>query len=142
MITQNQKTDYPVMSNDFLPTVCDIVGIRQPYDRPIDGESIMPFIKGEVTTRQTSMKWAFNFGRYFDGKSEYQAAISDNQYKLYAMYNEKEATRTELYDLTVDPYEQEDIKLAEDKVHDKMKGELEVWLDSVRHSAKDVVKCI
>ena len=142
MITQNKKTDYPVMSSDVLPTVCDILGIRQLSDRPIDGESIMPFIKGEVTARQTSMKWAYNFGRYFDGKSEYQAAISDNQYKLYAMYNGKEATRTELYDLTVDPYEQEDIKLAEDKVHDKMKVELEVWLDSVRHSAKDVVKCL
>ena len=137
MITQNQKTDYPVMSNDFLPTVCDIVGIRQPYDRPIDGESIMPFIKGEVTARQTSMKWAYNFA-----KPEYQAAISDNQYKLYAMYKKKKATMTELYDLTVDPYEQEDIKLAEGKVHDKMKGELEVWLDSLRHSAKDVVKCL
>lgn len=142
MIAQNQKTDYPVMSNDFLPTVCDIVGIKLPSDRPIDGESIIPFIKGEVTARQTSMKWAFNFERYFDEKSEYQAAISDNQYKLYAKYKKKEAIMTELYDLTVDPHEETDIKLAQGEVHDEMKRELEVWLDSVQHSAKDVVKCL
>lgn len=144
MISRNLKTDYPVMSNDFFPTVCDIVGIKPPSDRPIDGESLIPFIKGEVTARRTSMKWAFNFQRYFDGRSEYQAAISDNWYKLYARYRVKEATLTELYDLSVDPHEEEDIKFVAEggEVHDRMKRELDAWLDSLQHSARDVVKCL
>ena len=140
MVTKNRKTNFPVMSSDLLPTVCDIVGVKPPSDRPIDGVSILPFIKEEVTTRNSSMKWAYNVNGDFD-KNKYQAAISDDQYKLYAMYNNGEMSSAELYDLTKDPYEQTDIKDKMSDVHNKMKEDLEKWHKSIMNSAKNVVKC-
>ena len=140
MITKNRKTAFPVISSDLLPTACDIVGAPVPSDRPIDGVSILPFIKGDVTTRNSSMKWAYNIGGKFETKT-YQAAISDDQYKLYAMYENGAMTDTELYDLDKDPYEEVNIKGKMQQVHDKMKTEYEAWLTSVKNSAKNVVKC-
>ena len=138
MIKKNRKSDFPVMPSNLLPTVCDMVNVSVPSDRPIDGVSILPFIKGQTEKRNTSMKWAYNINGVFEG--EYQAAISDDQYKVYAMYKNNEAT-TELYDLKNDPYEEKDIKDKIPKVHDKLKSDLEEWRQSVKNSAKNVVKC-
>ncbi len=139
MIKKNQKTDFPVMSSDLLPTACDIVNATIPKDRPIDGVSILPLIKGKATLRNSSMKWAYNIHGDFSGK--YQAAISDDQYKLYTMYSGGDRSYSELYDLTKDPYEQDDIKDKMKTVHDKMVDELEKWRQDVKNSAKNVVKC-
>ena len=133
MIKKNRKSDFPVMPSNLLPTVCDMVNVSVPSDRPIDGVSILPFIKGQTEKRNTSMKWAYNINGVFEG--EYQAAISDDQYKVYAMYKNNEAT-TELYDLKNDPYEEKDIKDKIPKVHDKLKSDLEEWRQSVKNSAK------
>ena len=43
-ITENSVSDFPVVSSDLLPTVCDILGIDPPQDRPIDGTTLLPFI--------------------------------------------------------------------------------------------------
>ena len=139
MITKNVKTDFPVMSSDLLPTACDIVNATIPQDRPIDGISLLPFIEGKATNRNASMKWAFNVDGNFDGK--YQAALSNDQYKLYTLYDGGQRSKSELYDLTKDPFEQDDIKDKMKTVHDKMVDELENWRKSVKDSAKNEVKC-
>ncbi len=140
MITSNRKSDFPVMSNDLLPTVCDILGTTTPGDRPMDGESVMPFIRGQATSRNSSMKWAFDLQTGWG--TNHAAAISDNKYKLFATFNGNKIQNTELYDLTSDPYEQHDIKAAAPDMHIKMKSELEMWLKSVENSSKNVVKCV
>lgn len=139
MIQKNIKSDYPVMSSDLLPTVCDIVGTNPPSDRPIDGASILPFIKGEKTQRNSSMKWAFNIRHNFDGS--YSAAVSDDQYKIYALYNKGEVTSAELYDLLADPFETIDLSEYEEKIYHNMLGDLEKWRQSVIKSATEEVKC-
>lgn len=139
MVRKNRKTDFPVMSSDLLPTVCDILGTTPPTDRPIDGTSILPFLKGEATARNSSMKWAYNINGNFDSK--HQAAISDDRYKLYTMYNKGVLTQTELYDLAKDPYEQNNLKDSLQDTAKKMKDELKEWHESVENSAKNVVKC-
>ena len=58
-ITGNSVSDYPVVSSDLLPTVCDILGIDPPQDRPIDGTTLLPFIRGEVH-RNKSIGWEIN----------------------------------------------------------------------------------
>ena len=102
------KTDFPVMSNDMLPTACDIVNVSMPSDRLIDGVSIFPLIKRESDKRNSSMKWAYlKKGDFDDGP--YEAAISHDQYKVHAIYNYNKVT-SELYDLKNDPCEKQNIK--------------------------------
>ena len=140
MIKSNKKSDYPVVSNDLLPTVCDILGVSPPSDRPIDGASILPFLKGETTSRNTSNMWAYSIKRNFD--SSYQAAISDDRYKVYAMYNKGVVQSAELYDLQKDPFETEDISSKYGDRFKAMKIELEEWRQSVIKSATEEVQCL
>ena len=49
----------PVVTSDFFPTVCDILGVDPPKDRPIDGMSILPLIRGEISSRNQSIAWAY-----------------------------------------------------------------------------------
>ena len=139
MVKKNVKSDFPVMSSDLLPTACDIVGTSPPSDRPIDGVSIMPFIRGETTQRNVSMKWAFSIKDNFD--SSYAAAISNDQYKIYASYGKGKVESAELYDLLADPFETKDLSGDEKKVYNDMLAELEQWRQSVIKSATDEVKC-
>ena len=139
MVKKNIKSDFPVMSSDLLPTACDIVGTSPPSDRPIDGVSIMPFIKGEAMQRNVSMKWAFRIPNSFDGS--YAAAISNDQYKIYASYDKGNVKSAELYDLLADPFETKDLSGDEKKVYNDMLAELEQWRQSVIKSATDEVKC-
>ena len=139
MIKKNVKSDYPVISSDLLPTACDIVGTSPPSDRPIDGVSIMPFIKGDKTQRNVSIKWAYNIPHNFDGA--YQAAISGDQYKIYALYDKGKVKSAELYDLLADPFETKDLSGDKKEVYNDMLAELEQWRQSVIKSATDEVKC-
>jgi arylsulfatase A-like enzyme len=52
MISKNIITQYPGVTMDYLPTVLDILGVQHPHlSWPLDGTSLMPFIRGEVTSR-------------------------------------------------------------------------------------------
>ena len=45
-IKPGSTSDEPVCGVDFLPTVCELTGIKPPADRTIDGASIMPVFSG------------------------------------------------------------------------------------------------
>ena len=139
MIHKNIKTNFPVMSSDLLPTACDIVETSPPSDRPIDGVSILPFLKGEKTARNSSMKWAFHIPNDFDGS--YAAVISDDQYKIYASYAKGKVKSAQLYDLLADPFETIDLSGDKKDIYESMLSELEEWRQSVIKSAKKEVKC-
>ena len=49
------------------------VEVKCPSDRPIDGESIMPLLKGEKDTRNSTMAWMYNVADNFE--SSYNADL-------------------------------------------------------------------
>lgn len=53
-------SDEPVWGPDFLPSVCDITGIREPADRRIDGTSFAPALEGRPIARRSPLYWHFN----------------------------------------------------------------------------------
>ena len=57
---ENQKTEFPVVTSDLLPTVCDIRGVDPPTDRPIDGTAILPLLRGETSTRDKPSGWMYH----------------------------------------------------------------------------------
>ena len=140
VIKRNHKSDFPVVSNDLLPTVCDILGIHPPTDRVIDGTSILPLLYTNATTRNKSIAWAFKVLGKFD-TGNYQAAISSDQHKLIGVYDRGKLQEPALYDIVNDPFEQHDISAKHPDVFESMKMELEQWRLSVRHSALEEVKC-
>ena len=61
MVQRNTHTLYPAATFDLKPTVMDILGITPPSDWPLDGSSLVPLIKGEVTERTKPMGWVWGF---------------------------------------------------------------------------------
>ncbi len=49
----------PVGLVDLLPTLCEATGIDQPTDRPSDGQSLIPLLKGDEFARETPLFWFF-----------------------------------------------------------------------------------
>ncbi len=140
MIKENIVSDFPVISSDLLPTLCDILGVEPPSDRPIDGKSIVPLLKGETKFRNDSIKWAYNIRDKFEGS--YHAAISNNQYKIFAEYDMGKIKSAQLYDLLNDKREATDISAKNPDIFEALKKELEDWMQSVRTSATDKVQCV
>ena len=137
VITSNKISSLPVVSSDLLPTVCDIVGIKPPNDRPIDGISILPLLRGEMEQRNHSIYWAFRIHGNFN-KGIYSIATSGDRYKLIATYNNGKVTRHQLYDLVNDMLEKVDLSKKHQSLSEKLLNEIENWRNSVMNSAQKV----
>ncbi len=120
MAPKPRQVETPCVTSDLFPTVLEIVGKEAPQ-RPYDGISLVPLLKGEMEERPAPI--AFQFGR--------QRALSDNRLKLYSA----DAGKTwELFDLVADPGEQSDISAKEPERTTAMAAALEVWEESCRKS--------
>ena len=140
-IKSNRKSNYSVVSSDLLPTVCDIIGVSPPSDRPIDGVSILPLIKDESAQRNKSIMWMYPV-RNGDFNGQYTFALSGDQYKIYGLYNNGEMKETKLFDLAADPHETHDISSEHPELVAAMQAEMEEWRQSVIESATNKVQCV
>jgi len=52
-------SDEPICFVDFAPTICQILGLQMPSDRPIDGASFLPVLQGKPIVRKTPLFWFF-----------------------------------------------------------------------------------
>ena len=137
VITSNKVSSFPVVSSDLLPTVCDVLGIKRPDDRPIDGISILPFLQGKIEHRNQSIFWAFEIPGNFN-KGAYSVSTSGNQYKLIATYSNGKVIRHQLYDLVNDLQEKTDLSKKYPSISNKLLIEIENWRKSVIDSAQKV----
>ena len=142
VIKRNRVSDFPVVSSDFLPTVCNILGLEPPNDRPLDGISVWPFIREQTSTRNKSIAWAYQIskGRFTD--KQYQAALSNDRFKVHAIYSSNSISKAELYDLKHDRGEKNNLAARFPGILNSMKQELEEWRQSVIRSARDEVQCL
>ena len=141
LVKTNRIADFPVVTNDLLPTIYDILDIKSPSDRPLDGISIMPFIRGETLLRNKSIPWAYKIvNGSFD--RTYTAALSGDRYKLIAMYGDSKVQDCMLFDLLNDPREKNNIATDHPGIVNSMRRELEEWRQSVIKSASKEAKCL
>ena len=138
VITSNKVSSFPVVSSDLLPTVRDILGIKPPDNRPIDGISILPFLQGKVEKRNHSIYWAYNIQGNFNGS--YNISTSGDQYKLMIQYVKGKIEHLELYDLLADIDEKVNLagKDSYSVILHNLSNEIEVWKKSVINSVNTV----
>ena len=137
IITSNKVSSFPVVSNDLLPTVRDILDIKPPDNRPIDGISILPFLQGKLEHRNQSIYWAFLKPSRFK-KGTYNISTSGDQYKLIATYEIDKIIHYELYDLINDMEERIDLSKKYPLICNKLLDEIINWRKSVMDSAHKV----
>ncbi len=140
-IKTNRVSNYTVVSSDLLPTVCDMLNIKCPTDRPIDGRSIMPLIKQKSTIRDSNIAWMYNVNDNFIS-GIYNSVLTGDQYKLFATYKEGKMESAQLYDLINDQSETKNVAESNPEIFHRMKNEMEEWRDSVIKSATKEVNCM
>jgi arylsulfatase A-like enzyme len=121
-------TNVPVVTSDIYPTLVDLLNIKIPNQtQPLDGISIMSLINEQMKERPSPIGFWHPEGSKVMGDL---AAWIDNRYKLQS----RPGNKFELYDMTVDLEEKNDIAVQHPEIVNRMKAELATWQESVRRS--------
>ena len=120
-IESGKKLDFPMITSDYLPTILDMLSISHATGRPLDGISVLPAINGTMKNREKPMGFLFRD----------RISWVNHQYKLIST---DRGETYELYDLLIDPGEQNDIAAANSDLVAEMRKELARWRSSVEHS--------
>ena len=96
--------DTPVIGIDFYPTFLEMAGVKKPRGKTLDGESIVPLLKGGKKLNRKAIFWHFPayLAAYDAERGQWQwrttpaAAIRQGDYKLIEFF---EDGRLELYNL-------------------------------------------
>jgi arylsulfatase A-like enzyme len=116
-------TSYPACTMDLFPTVADYLDLPQDiFVEPLDGVSLRPALSGEVERRQRPIP--FRFGN--------KAAWIDNDLKLVT--DDYRDGEFELYDLSNDPTESNDLTQQQPDRYARMKSAWSEWNRSVEAS--------
>ena len=115
-----------VCTLDYLPTMNAILDYKMPDERPIDGVSFLPLLKGESWTRKKFIPLASNVT-----KSSPELAIIHQNHKLMIWSGKKGNV---LYDLKTDFNEKNNIIKKKPELAERLQKELDAWLKSVRYS--------
>ena len=137
-------TEIPAGTVDIFPTLVDLLGVKLNHPLPLDGVSLLPLFAGKMDSRPRPLGfWQFS------GESEEEedhadkaittnsgpSAWSDNRYKLVKTPPKKTApSKWELFDLTTDRAEKNDVGAEHPEIVQRMKAELESWQLSVIQS--------
>lgn len=127
--------DEPVISTDFYPTLLDIAGIDQPSDEALDGRSLLPLLKKpEASLDRNALYWHFPAYLQADAqrgtwRTTPAGAIRAGPWKLIEFF---ETGRIELYDLTEDISEENDLS----EEHPGTAAELHTMLKRWRRSVE------
>jgi len=116
--TAGSTCRWPVISNDFLPTLLEMAGIRKRPDQPIDGVSLVPLLRGRDRLPRDTLYWYYPTYHH----STPAVAVREGDWKLLHFL---EDDRLELYNLKDDIGETKNLaetmpqkaKALKDKLH-------------------------
>ncbi len=121
-IKKHILTDIPFSTLDYFPTIMDIVGFSDTgLVKPIDGISMVPFLKGEMKERPVPIGF----------ESKNQQAFMNNRYKIYSA---DKGETFELYDIVNDPAESIDIFKEYPEIVLELSKQLTQWRKSCSDS--------
>lgn len=126
-IEAGNTSDAPVCTLDYLPTVCALLGIEPPDDRPIDGTNILGLLNGGDWKRERFIP----FASAMQSKSPTASIISEGHKLLFWMDDDKP---DELYDIQADASESRNLVFAEPVIAARLRTELLTWLESAKDS--------
>jgi arylsulfatase A-like enzyme len=113
------KCDVPMWSTDLFATALDAAGLPMPKDKPLDGKSILPALKGKTDQLHNELYWS-------SAGANGKWAIRSGNWKLVAQKN-----RVELFDLGKDLSETTDLAAKHPKVVSELKAKYNAWLDEM-----------
>ncbi len=123
-IGSGNSSDQMVCSIDLLPTICEMTGQPIPEKKPVDGMSLVPFLKNPGRKDNRTLYW--HFPHYWNGGNlAPYSVIRDDDWKLIRWY---EDDRKELYNLKDDLSEKEDLAADKPEKVKELEEKLDAWL--------------
>ena len=114
----------PVISMDIYATLLEVAGMSPKPDEPIDGVSLMPLLTGSGMLNRDAI--AFHYPNYaYHKRNRLGSAIRSGNYKLIKWYDDDSR---ELYDLSKDIGEQDNLAQRQPNLADKLEKKLDAWL--------------
>lgn len=110
----------PVSLGAFVPTLLDLIGAPRPDN--LDYASFAPLLLGIGTAESRPFFW--HFPHYTNQGSKPAGAMREGQWKLIEQYEDGSA---ELYDLSADPGETNNLQMKEPARVAEMRGKLAAW---------------
>ena len=111
----------PMVSMDFFPTMLDLAGRPLQPKRHIDGQSLMPQLKGNDSGMRT---FYWHYPHYHGSAWKPGASIRDGDWKLIEFYHYK---NFELYNLADDPGERQNLAKAKPAEAKRLRANLAAW---------------
>ncbi|NME71219.1 arylsulfatase [Flammeovirga aprica] len=120
-------SDHPSAFWDVLPTVADIVGVDLSEDKNIDGISFLPTLLGKAESQEKHdyLYWEFH-------EKGGRRAVRMGNWKA-VQYNLKKKKKIEIYDLSKDPSESNNLA----KQHPELVKKAQKIFDEARTSSKE-----
>jgi arylsulfatase A-like enzyme len=116
----------PVSSPDFFPTLLEAAGARPASGQTLDGVSLIPLFRGE-TLPERPLFW--HYPHYGNQGGAPSAAIRRGNWKLIEWMEDQ---RVELFDLSRDPGEQNDLAHRDPERAAALRSELKAWQQATR----------
>ena len=127
MVPADTRCDTPVISMDFFPTLLEAAGEELTENQPLDGVSIMSLLKGGSELEREALY--FHYPNYaFHRSNRLGSAIRKGRYKLVENFHDGSC---ELYDLSDDLGETNNLATARPELAQQLQRELATWRTSV-----------
>jgi arylsulfatase A-like enzyme len=123
--------DVPVTSTDFYPTILEMAGLPADPGQHLDGVSMVSLVKGENMV-QRPLFW--HYPHYPNQGGKPGAAVRVGEYKLIEFF---EGPSLELYNLSKDPGETNDISSEYPEQVEELSGLLHRWQEEVAAEGMD-----
>ncbi|WP_245967175.1 sulfatase [Ulvibacterium marinum] len=116
------STEYPASGTDFYPTILDLANIDPLPGQHPDGVSLKPLLEGD-SLPERALFW--HYPHYGNQGGDPSSIIREGEWKLIHYW---EDGRNELYNLTKDPGEQEDVQAENPEIAKGLNNKLNNWL--------------
>lgn len=125
------QSDIPVIGWDILPTICGMLSCDGGEPNGVEGGDLMPVVTGGkaevVRPRGNALYW--HFPHYLTRKGTTpHSAVRDGKYKLIKFYHHE---RVELYDLSQDIGETNNLSESLPDVTQKLEAQLATYLKEI-----------
>ncbi len=130
--SEGKVCEVPVTSTDFYPTILEMAGVDLMPDQHMDGISLAPLLKGEPDLEERPIFW--HYPHYSNQGGKPGAAIRLRNLKLIEFL---EDNSVELYDLSSDPGEQQDLSTEKPEEVEELLRMLHRWQVKVAAGGMD-----
>ena len=125
VVEPGSRTDGVVTTPDFYPTLLEAAGLPLRPEQHEDGRSFGPLLRGEPYERGPVF---WHYPHYSNQGGEPAAAVREGDWKLIKFYD---GSREELYNLSDDLSEANDLATKEPAVASRLRLALDTWAEEI-----------